>query len=50
VDDIDAGLQRVQEHGGTLLHGPNEVPGGAWVINARDPQGGLFALVGMRKA
>jgi len=50
VDDIDAGLQRVQKHGGTLLHGPNEVPGGAWVINAKDPQGGLFALVGMRKA
>jgi predicted enzyme related to lactoylglutathione lyase len=48
VDDIDAGLSRVEQGGGTLLHGPQEVPGGAWIINARDPQGGLFALVGMR--
>ncbi len=48
VDDIDAGLERVQAHGGTLLFGPQEVPGGAWIINAQDPQGGLFALVGMK--
>ena len=50
VDDIDAGVERVQAGGGTLLFGPQEVPGGAWVINAQDPQGGVFALVGMRKA
>ena len=49
VDDIDAGLARVQAHGGTLLFGPQEVPGGAWIVNAQDPQGGVFALVGMRK-
>jgi uncharacterized protein len=46
---IDAGLARVQANGGTLLFGPQEVPGGAWIINAQDPQGGLFALVGMKK-
>jgi predicted enzyme related to lactoylglutathione lyase len=50
VDDIDAGLARVKTHGGTPLHEPREVPGGAWVITAEDPQGALFALVGMRKA
>ena len=50
VDDIDAGVERVQAGGGTLLFGPQEVPGGAWVVNAQDPQGGIFALVGMRKA
>jgi predicted enzyme related to lactoylglutathione lyase len=49
VDDIDAGLARVQANGGKLLFGPQEVPGGAWIINAQDPQGGMFALVGMRK-
>jgi predicted enzyme related to lactoylglutathione lyase len=49
VDDIDAGLKRVEAHGGTLLFGPQEVPGGAWIINATDPQGGVFALVGMKK-
>ncbi len=48
VDDIDAGVQRVQDNGGTVLNGPMEVPGGAWVCTAKDPQGGLFALVGMR--
>ncbi|HTI02434.1 MAG TPA: VOC family protein [Acidisoma sp.] len=49
VDDIDAGLERVKSNGGTVLFGPQEVPGGAWIINAQDPQGGNFALVGMRK-
>jgi predicted enzyme related to lactoylglutathione lyase len=49
VDDIDAALARLQAHGGTALFEPREVPGGAWVITARDPQGGVFALVGMRK-
>jgi predicted enzyme related to lactoylglutathione lyase len=50
VDDIDAALQRVEANGGTLLFGPQEVPGGAWIINATDPQGGVFALVGMKKS
>lgn len=49
VDDIDAGVERLTAAGGKLLFGPQEVPGGAWVINAEDPQGGVFALVGMRK-
>ncbi len=49
VDDIDAGISRATAAGGKLLFGPQEVPGGAWIINAEDPQGGLFALVGMRK-
>lgn len=49
VDDIDAGVERVQAAGGKLLFGPQEVPGGAWIINAEDPQGGLFALVGQRR-
>lgn len=48
IDDIDAGLARVEANGGALLFGPQEVPGGAWIINAKDPQGGIFALVGMR--
>lgn len=50
VDDIDAGAARVQANGGTLRSGPMEVPGGAWVIQASDPQGGWFALVGMKKS
>jgi uncharacterized protein len=50
VDDIDAGLARVKSHGGMVLAEPREVPGGAWIIHAKDPQDGLFALVGMRRA
>ena len=49
VDDIDAGLARVQAGGGSVLSGPQPVPGGAWIINAQDPQGGAFALVGMKR-
>lgn len=48
VDDIDAAIGRVTGNGGTILSGPDQVPGGVWVINARDPQGALFALVGHR--
>jgi predicted enzyme related to lactoylglutathione lyase len=49
VEDIDAALDRVTGAGGTPVMGPMEVPGGAWVLVATDPQGAYFALVGMRK-
>jgi predicted enzyme related to lactoylglutathione lyase len=32
-----------------VLNGPMEVPGNAWTIQCRDPQGAMFALVGVRK-
>jgi uncharacterized protein len=48
VEDIDAAMARVTESGGELLHGPSEVPGGVYIIQAKDPQGGMFALVGPR--
>lgn len=46
--DIDAASARLTSAGGTVLHGPDQVPGGNWVIQARDPQGAAFALVGPR--
>jgi predicted enzyme related to lactoylglutathione lyase len=49
VDDIDAAAGRVTAAGGTLLHGPQQVPGGGWILQACDPQGAMFALLGMRK-
>ncbi len=49
VDDIDAALTRATERGARVMNGPMEVPGGAWVVQALDPQGAFFALVGMRK-
>ena len=50
VPDIDAGVEKVKAGGGTVLNGPAEVPGGAWIIQGLDPQGAMFALVGMRSA
>ena len=50
VDDIDDGLERVKSNGGQIQNGPMEVPGGAWVAQCADPQGGVFAIVGMRKS
>lgn len=46
VDDIDAALQRVVAGGGRVLNGPMAVPGGAWIVQAMDSQGAMFALVG----
>jgi predicted enzyme related to lactoylglutathione lyase len=49
VTDIDTATATVKARGGQVLHGPQEVPGGDFVINGIDPQGAGFALVG-RKA
>jgi uncharacterized protein len=49
VEAIDAAVERVKSAGGQIVHGPMEVPGGAWVINGIDPQGALFALVAPKK-
>lgn len=45
VPDIDAASARVTTGGGHVLSGPMEVPGGAWIIQCRDPQGAMFALL-----
>ena len=46
VDGIDAAAARVKAGGGQIVHGPQDVPGGQWVVQGIDPQGGHFALVG----
>jgi predicted enzyme related to lactoylglutathione lyase len=48
VDDIEAGGRRITERGGKVMQGPSEVPGGHWVIQATDPSGAWFALVGKK--
>ena len=35
--------------GGTIRHGPSEIPGGESSLAALDPQGAVFGLVGPRK-
>jgi predicted enzyme related to lactoylglutathione lyase len=44
VDDVNAAAERVKAHGGQVLNGPMEVPGGDWIINCVDPQGAHFSL------
>ena len=44
VPDINAAAERITANGGTILNGPMEVPGGDWILNAMDPQGGAFSL------
>lgn len=48
VADLDAGSGRIAQAGGQVIAGPYQVPGGAWIVHALDPQGAMFALVGPR--
>jgi predicted enzyme related to lactoylglutathione lyase len=49
VDAIDAAIERINASGGKVVHGPQEVPGGMWIVNAQDPQGAFFALVAPKR-
>lgn len=49
VEDIDAAAARVSANGGTIVMGPQEVPGGSRILMATDPQGAWFALVAQRR-
>ncbi|HET7317061.1 MAG TPA: VOC family protein [Sphingomicrobium sp.] len=46
VIDVDSAKAAVERSGGTIIHGPQEVPGGDRVLIGRDPQGAEFAVVG----
>jgi predicted enzyme related to lactoylglutathione lyase len=45
VEGIDAAAERVKHAGGQVVMGPMQVPDGSFVIQGRDPQGAMFALV-----
>jgi uncharacterized protein len=49
VEDIDRALDAIKAGGGQVLNGPMEIPGGEFAVNAMDPQGASFGLVGPRK-
>ncbi|WP_105401892.1 VOC family protein [Neorhizobium sp. T7_12] len=49
VDSIDAAIARLTAGGGKVVHGPMEVPGGSWIVQALDPQGAFFALTSAKK-
>ena len=44
VSDLDAAVTRVTGHGGQIVMGPHEVPGGDRIAMFLDPQGAGFAL------
>lgn len=46
VPDLDSAADTVRARGGTVVHGPVEVPGGDRILIGIDPQGAEFALVG----
>jgi predicted enzyme related to lactoylglutathione lyase len=45
VPDVDSAKRAIEAHGGTVVHGPVEVPGGDHILIGIDPQGAEFALV-----
>jgi uncharacterized protein len=46
VEEIQAAITRVKEHGGSVVHGPSVVPGGQQIAHCLDPQGAMFGIVG----
>ncbi len=48
VGDIDAATKRITDGGGRIAQSPTQVPGGNWILQAVDPQGAAFALLGPR--
>jgi hypothetical protein len=49
VDDADAVAERARNAGGTVLHGPTEVPGGDRIVIIMDPQGATFGVHARKK-
>ncbi len=50
VADIDAAVAKVREKGGTVLQGPDPIPGGSYSANVADPAGSRIGLAGPRQA
>jgi predicted enzyme related to lactoylglutathione lyase len=49
VDAVDSAIERVKAAGGSIVMGPHEVPGGSWIAQGVDPQGGTFAVVSLTR-
>jgi uncharacterized protein len=48
VPDIDTAAGAIKANGGSMIMEPMEIPGGEFSLNAFDPQGAAFGLVGPR--
>lgn len=49
VPSIAKAVKTIRAKGGTITFGPQEVPGGDFAVNAIDPQGAAFGLIGPEK-
>jgi predicted enzyme related to lactoylglutathione lyase len=49
TNGVEAAIGRIEAAGGRIAHGPVEVPGGAFIAVAQDPQGAWFAVVGPKE-
>ncbi len=49
VPSVTEAAQKITEGGGQVLMAPMQVPGGGWILQARDPQGAVFALTSAQK-
>lgn len=49
VPSVTQAADKIRAGGGQVTMGPHEVPGGQWVVQGVDPQGGFFALVSNEK-
>lgn len=49
INGVTEAMARIEAGGGRVIHGPQEVPGGAFIAIATDPQGAHFAVVGPKK-
>ena len=49
ADTATAAVEAIRAAGGTVHHGPAEVPGPAYIAVAQDPQGAWFAVVSAEK-
>jgi uncharacterized protein len=44
VPRLDPAIDTLKAKGGSVINGPHQVPGGAWIVQATDPQGAMFSL------
>ncbi|MCX8998520.1 VOC family protein [Rhizobiaceae bacterium BDR2-2] len=49
VPALDAAVETLTAGGGTVVFGPQEVPGGDFIVQATDPQGAYFCLVAPKR-
>lgn len=49
VDDFDRAMRATTDGGGSIEHGPDQIPGGEFSATCTDPQGVVFGIVGPRK-